>query len=63
MKEIKMQSNVDQPQVGGIHISVWPDKKQIEIWTDRGKSFVVQGDKAEEFARLMRTELCDPLLS
>lgn len=61
MDELRARSDPDQPQTGEVHVAVWPDIPQVEIWTTCGKSFVVRGEPAREFARLMREKLCDPL--
>lgn len=45
-----------------IHLMVWPGIPQVEIYTDRGESFVAEGNKAVEFAEWLRTNLCDPIL-
>lgn len=42
-----------------LHFHYWPvldtpHKKQLEIWTDRGQSFVLQGDDVSEFLDMMQ---------
>jgi hypothetical protein len=58
MESRTFDSNETYPTTGSgqLHIIIWPSvaiegvtPPQIEVWTDRGKSCVMQGPRAVEF--------------
>lgn len=46
-----------------LHISVWPEVPQLEIYTSRGQSKVFKGEDAIEFARWVHATIVSPILA
>jgi len=53
---------MDRIQTKELSINIWADIPQIEIWTERGKSFVVAGDDARFFTKMIKDRLVAPIL-